>query len=452
MLIQKDDLDEVEPEITNLLKERVHDCLQNPEFGDLPMATIYKIISSSSEPVENDLLYDFIKKSLDTRYVLFTFLNIENLSAERFNDLVMLLSNCDDQSLRKYKLHIQYDLLYLKSKKDKIDSLTIVLSTMMPILCKVPPDVLIPILPRDLSLIFSKIDNNSPGILCMLKNQSQNQTSFIISQSSNDICHVIDKNAKDYFSLFHTNDYIEIKLPREVSISGIKIASFLCYFPKKFDILIDNEIVHSNNSNDLNGAYKEMIININPRNGRSIKFINGGENCEQNEDHQHLGKIEILSNDPEYQNGVFDKLIRSSKSHDPHKCEVLFSATNFDFHSFYLIGNSKSICTSSDGNLWFQIEFINGLAVLTGFRLAKCRWTRMKNFKVIATDDCNKLLNAWTTLIEVNEHQNLFDIFTFENPSPLIKFIRIVQIGKTWEDRNYMAFHHLDFFGYYFNI
>ena len=68
--------------------------------------------------------------------------------------------------------------------------------------------------------------------------------------------------------------------------------------------------------------------------------------------------------------------------------------------------------------------------------------------------DANKPLNSWTTLIEIkekaeDEHQKL-DIYEFPRQSPPVKYVRLIQTGPTWNDKLFLMFFHLDFFGYYF--
>lgn len=51
----------------------------NENFGLLPISIVYRILSKSEE-IPNDLLFDFISKSIEERCTLFNFLIIQNLS------------------------------------------------------------------------------------------------------------------------------------------------------------------------------------------------------------------------------------------------------------------------------------------------------------------------------------------------------------------------------------
>ena len=79
---------------------------------------------------------------------------------------------------------------------------------------------------------------------------------------------------------------------------------------------------------------------------------------------------------------------------------------------------------------------------------------KLKSFKIICSDDINKPIEEWTTLIEVDEekedeHQDL-DIYKFTRPSPPTKIIRLIMTNSTWDNKNYLIFYHIDYFGSYF--
>ena len=79
----------------------------------------------------------------------------------------------------------------------------------------------------------------------------------------------------------------------------------------------------------------------------------------------------------------------------------------------------------------------------------------MKSYKIICTDDHNKPEEGWTTLIEVkeeieNEHE-LLDIYEFSQPSPPVKYVRLIQIRANWGNKLHLMFYHFDLFGNYFN-
>ena len=52
------------------LYQRANECLQNPNFKQLPISQIFHILSKSSEKICGDLLYSFINQSIEKFYIL----------------------------------------------------------------------------------------------------------------------------------------------------------------------------------------------------------------------------------------------------------------------------------------------------------------------------------------------------------------------------------------------
>lgn len=58
---------------------------------------------------------------------------------------------------------------------------------------------------------------------------------------------------------------------------------------------------------------------------------------------------------------------------------------------------------------------------------------KLKNFKVICTDDNRKREFAWITLFYLNENiekDQFFEVFEFQYPIPPTRFVRIVSTGE----------------------
>ena len=212
-------------------------------------------------------------------------------------------------------------------------------------------------------------------------------------------------------------------------------------------------IISIEEAHELNGKNKSMTININSVECQKIRIINKGSNWDKGDNSINIKRIELFSNEAKYSQGVFTTLVSETENHDPHKCTVFISASDFDFNKFYLINSKKNTCTFPYKNSWLQIEFALGKAIINGFRLKGCNLEKMRSYKIICTDDVYKSEENWIKLIDINEesidkHEAL-DIYKFSNPSPPIKYIRIVQTGKNWSDNFYLKFYHLDFFGSY---
>lgn len=303
--------------------------------------------------------------------------------------------------------------------------------------------------------IFTDQPNlETPGIIRRLERKQKTPFDrlFVASQSSNDIYNLIDPNTNDDFitSDIKKKFFITFELKEPVMINGMKIWSSNYGYPKSFDISVDGQIVKSiKEAVELNGKNKEMTIQFDAIQGTKIQFIQTGQSWDRKSHKINIKRIEILSSEDKFSKGVFTTLIESSENHDPHKCPVIVSATSHDNNSFYLRDTNKNVYMTNI-NQWFQIEFICGQVILCGFRLKKGKITKIKNFKIICTNDVNKPEENWETLFEINEQeQNDFATYEFNQPSHPIKFVRLMQIGTSWNNQKAFSFKHLDFFGAY---
>lgn len=303
--------------------------------------------------------------------------------------------------------------------------------------------------------IFTDQPNlETPGIIRRLERKQKTPFDrlFVASQSSNDIYNLIDPNTNDDFitSDIKKKFFITFELKEPVMINGMKIWSSNYGYPKSFDISVDGQIVKSiKEAEELNGKNKEMTIQFDAIQGTKIQFIQTGQSWDRKSHKINIKRIEILSSEDKFSKGVFTTLIESSENHDPHKCPVIVSATSHDNNSFYLRDTNKNVYMTNI-NQWFQIEFICGQVILCGFRLKKGKITKIKNFKIICTNDVNKPEENWETLFEINEQeQNDFATYEFNQPSHPIKFVRLMQIGTSWNNQKAFSFKHLDFFGAY---
>lgn len=119
--------DDICADMEEILIKNIEDCLQNDEFGKLPISTIYRIIVKSIEKVPTDLLYDFINESIEDRFALFNFIQIKDLSDDRLDHLL----NEIEKKPTFYFDYIKNDFEYLKliredllSKKELVSSLS----------------------------------------------------------------------------------------------------------------------------------------------------------------------------------------------------------------------------------------------------------------------------------------------------------------------------------------
>lgn len=300
-------------------------------------------------------------------------------------------------------------------------------------------------------------DLKKPGILCKLKEKEENPFDpyFVVSLSSNDIYSIIDPSAKGQFSTSKEgNFFIEYRFKEKIEINGIQIFNSYKDFPKSFDIEIEGEIVKSiTDAVELNGKYKKMTINFKPVKSAAIKFIQKGKNWDENNNFLVFKRIEILSNEPKYSQGVFSTIVGQNENGDMHKIDFHIISSCFDFNSFYMLDSKRIIWTLCEDNSWFQVEFTKGLAILYGFRLKKNEYFKLKSYKIIGTYDSNNPIDKWEMLYSINENSldenaNLF-IQKFKNPSLPVKIIRIVNTGDNWSNNKSLSFYHFDLFGIY---
>ncbi|KAK8890745.1 hypothetical protein M9Y10_035530 [Tritrichomonas musculus] len=106
-----------------LLSEKINDCFQNVKFADLPLSLIYRVVEKSEKSeksqMSNDMLYDFIKKSITKFCPLFYFLNIQKLSEERLLELCESFANSDETSRKLFeylKCNLEFVMLLVKDK------------------------------------------------------------------------------------------------------------------------------------------------------------------------------------------------------------------------------------------------------------------------------------------------------------------------------------------------
>lgn len=107
-------------QIEDLLSTKIIECLQNEKFSKIPVPFIFRIVEKSSKKqISSDLLYDFIKKDVKSFYVLFSFLDVEFLSDEKFFDLFESFTN-PKGTCRQYKDYLPCSLsCIMELKKDK---------------------------------------------------------------------------------------------------------------------------------------------------------------------------------------------------------------------------------------------------------------------------------------------------------------------------------------------
>lgn len=102
----------------NILSEKINECLMNDKFAELPISTIYRIVKRrKSKGIQSDKLFDFIKKSISKFFVLFQFLELQDLSENRIEELFEIYSN-SDESNRKYFNYVMFNVNIINQMND----------------------------------------------------------------------------------------------------------------------------------------------------------------------------------------------------------------------------------------------------------------------------------------------------------------------------------------------
>ena len=304
-------------------------------------------------------------------------------------------------------------------------------------------------------LIACNISNTEPGILQQLKNREKSYFDpiFIASMSTRDIYDLIDPNSEHLFATGTRDNFtIEFEFKENISINGIQIFTSASCFPRSFDIKVDDTVVKSiKDAVELNGVHKSMTVNFDPINAKKISFTLTGQNWDKESSVVYIKRIEVLSNEDRFNNGVFKTFVSQSENNDPHRCPVHISASNFDFNSFYNIDSKNSITSGGKNNEYLQIEFVRNWVILNGCRIKRVTQNGLKSFMIVCTDDVKKPLDAWIKLLEINEnsideHQAI-QTYEFEKSSPLVKFVRLIQTGPNWGNKLNLKLRHFDLFG-----
>ncbi|KAK8839644.1 hypothetical protein M9Y10_032010 [Tritrichomonas musculus] len=295
-------------------------------------------------------------------------------------------------------------------------------------------------------------DMKMQGICEKLRNEN---ITFFVSQSSNDIYNILNPDTRDEFQFVVRKDqtFLQIDLGQSIEINGIEFHTEGLSNPlKSFSIELDNKVeVNEFDDKDHSKGVRKFIFN--KTKCKTIKIVPDNKefaNNDKSEAYPHIKSIELLSPDPKYSEGYFKTLLKENESHDPHKIGVLLSAYRYDFNNFHLHGIKKKNTSSlNKPNQWFQIEFNEGMAIITGFRYRSPVEHKLQHYKIVATDDVKKDISLWVTLYENDEDKTDTEVsHQFSWIRWPMKAVRIIQTQKN--KNNELKFFYFDIFGFYF--
>lgn len=104
-------------QMEQLLSNQIESCLENDKFGNLNISIIHRIISKSNIK-SSDSLYRFIANSIQDRHILFSFLDISNLSDSNFNNLYNDYVQRKNTPTDFYYHYLNPNLAYIKKLRD----------------------------------------------------------------------------------------------------------------------------------------------------------------------------------------------------------------------------------------------------------------------------------------------------------------------------------------------
>lgn len=113
------EIDDLYFDFEQMLKNRVNECLQNENFGALNISMVYRIIELGQKDTKtSDLLFDFIMKNIDERFIFFRFVEIRNLSNEKFEELRNGFIESKNSGKSRYYEYLKLDLDHLQNLKE----------------------------------------------------------------------------------------------------------------------------------------------------------------------------------------------------------------------------------------------------------------------------------------------------------------------------------------------
>jgi hypothetical protein len=220
---------------------------------------------------------------------------------------------------------------------------------------------------------------DSGGVISMLRSREAHEmaghregVSFhphvILSQSSNDLVGFVDRDSRDWYGSDKSGSHwMEFRFWRRFRINGVRITSQDIAFPRSFDICTgpgDNAGKWIENE-DLNGSGPVLVVNFTKVMTDRLKIKQTGPNLEGSQ-YFNVQKIEFLSPDPEYPNGIFRTLFNQHRANIRQYIQI--RARDFDSVELH---NPTNVCTLDEDECWIQIELVEAKFVTSCHRFKR---------------------------------------------------------------------------------
>lgn len=425
----------------------------------IPIPSLYNILNQSTQFNHNEV-YKFIKSQNDISYfVLLSILDSSKLSKDIVRECIsnqnehfgFVPNNCDfAENLIDENSRLENSIQKLK---DQLNSEKYT--------------------ERKNYYFFDYEDEKDDGIIAFLVRNQNNKydPDYVASMSSGDIYGSIcpDKDGKYGGFFTHTNHSLKyapvkntkftIELQNKTKVSSIKFfgphkENYKGHQIKKFSYTIydDDTLLETEEINETLSEGKVITVDLKKPVDLSkitVKTI-GIEN--EGTKWPLFGGVELFSEDNK---NIFKDLIEKSNFHDPHRCGVYISATQYDTNKFYhfqdSLPNRYVIATLNyESDSWFKIELTKGKAIITGFIFQKGDSHFPIDYKIIASDNDEKDEKDWLLLHEgKGESIEELVIKKHFNEYKPARFIKIVLTGKNNNSDYQLDFCHFDIFGFY---
>lgn len=110
--------------LEEFLSKHVDECLQNPGFGKIHIASAYRVISGSgADGFDMNLLAGFISESVGQRWELLGLVDLSRLDGQKVEDLLGVIKLQDENTRRMCEEQMQLDVEYeldLKKMNDQL--------------------------------------------------------------------------------------------------------------------------------------------------------------------------------------------------------------------------------------------------------------------------------------------------------------------------------------------
>jgi hypothetical protein len=274
----------------------------------------------------------------------------------------------------------------------------------------------------------------------------------VFAQSANDAYAMIDPASDGCFgSHAYGSERIEFHFRDAIQVNGIVVGTHRCAFPRSFSV----SAVKSNgevevladvvDAEELRGRRLEMRVDFKKSITAKVSRVNQTGPNWKGTSFFRLGKVEFLSNDPKYRDGVFHTIFRSP---DVRKFVCVSTRTNQPERLYRM---STFDCDTHARKLlpcWLEMGFPHGSLQLAGYAMRRFPLGELREWSMNGSNDHE----TWTVLHQVDEQEqtphNPIEYFEVR-PTESFKYFRLVRTKPRWDKKTVLHVDGLDMFGHY---